>query len=141
MAGANTEIEVLNDGQIVVIQEQGLRLASSGSPATRTWKIGRLSPEELNVLIGSVSSSGFASLDPNYVFPGRPIAGGGFTLGDMSLSIMVNLPELQKTVTAAAYISPDAYRSFSDMPAALNQVYSALAALIDKATVIATQNI
>ena len=62
-------------------------------------------------------------------------------MGDMSLSIMVNLPELQKTVTAAAYISPDAYRSFPDMPAALNQVYSALATLIDKATVIATQNI
>ncbi len=62
-------------------------------------------------------------------------------MGDMSLNITINLPGFTKTVTAAAYISPDADKSFPDMPAALNQVYTALAALIDKTTVIATQNI
>jgi hypothetical protein len=144
MAGSVTNFEINQNGTFLFIRDQGLRFPSVERPATRTWSTGKLSDAELSVLIQLVRTGGFDMLNPSYTFPGRPAQGGppgAIANGDMILNMAVNLPGLFKSVSAFVYISPDNDRSFPDMPAALNQVYSALAALMDRATVIAQQNI
>ncbi len=129
MAGERSNLSIYEDGTVIFIEEQGLRLPLPEHPATRTWKIGQLEEEELSVLLEYIRSSGFDILDPYYSFPGRPIEGGppgGITMSDMFLSISVTLPELTKTVNANSYLSPDGRLSYPDMPYPLNDIYQRL---------------
>ena len=144
MGGKDTNFEMYPDGTFLIVQDEGLRLPSPERPTVRTWKTGRLTETELNALIKMVQTSGLDALGPYYNFPGIPILGGppgGITFGDTILDVTANVQGLRKSITAISFISPDGDKSFPDMPPALNQVYSALAALMDKATIIATRNI
>ena len=129
MAGERSNLSIYEDGTVIFIEEQGLRMPSPGHPATRTWNTGQLGEEELNELLEYIRSSGFDILGSNYSFPGRPIEGGplgGITTGDMSLTISIDHEDLSKTVTAAHYLAPDEGLSYPDMPDPLNDIYQRL---------------
>lgn len=126
MRGEFSYLYVYEDGSIIYIEEKGLRVPSPGHPPTRTWKTGKLQPEELNSLLEFVKNSGLERLDEYYQFPGKPIEGGGFTVGDMSFTVSIGYGDLQKTVTAFGYLTPDKGLSYPDMPYPLNEIYQKL---------------
>lgn len=141
MRGQFNFLYVYEDGSILFIEEKGLRMATSQNPATRTWKTGKLQPEELDDLIQLFTSSGFKKLDGYYKFPGKPTAGGGFTMGDMSFTVYINLDSLSKTVTALGYLTPDGGETYPDMPSPLDRIYVKLRAAALQTNEVAVENI
>lgn len=141
MRGQFTFLFIYEDGSILYIEETGLRMATSQYPATRTWKTGKLPPEELDNLLQLLTGSGFKKLDEYYKFPGKPTAGGGFTMGDMGLTITVNHGGLSKTVTAIGYLTPDGGETYPDMPSPLNKIYVKLRAAARQTNEVAAETI
>jgi hypothetical protein len=129
MRGENDSLSIYADGSVVYIEEKGLRMPTPGNPATRTWKTGKLTPEELNSLMDYIDNSGFEKLNEYYQFPGKPIEGGTgvvITSGDGSFKFTMNSDRIQKTVTAFGYLTPDHDETYPDMPSPLNEIYRRL---------------
>jgi len=141
MRGQFSFLYVYEDGSILFIEEEGLRMATSQNPATRTWKTGKLQPQELDNLIQLFTSSGFKKLDEYYKFPGEPIADGGFRTGDMGFTVSINYGSLSKTVTAFGYMTPDGGETYPDMPSPLNKIYVQLRAAALQTNEVAAENI
>ncbi len=144
MRGQFSFLYVYEDGSILFIEEKGLRMATSQNPATRTWKTGKLQPQELDNLLQLFTSSGFKKLDGYYKFPGEPIKGGpagGFRMGDMGFTVSINHGSLSKTVTAIGYLTPDGGETYPDMPSPLNKIYVQLRAATLQANEVAVENI
>ncbi|MDD5501042.1 MAG: hypothetical protein PHH57_05075 [Candidatus Omnitrophica bacterium] len=123
MRGQFSYLYIYEDGSIILIEEKGLRMPSPGHPPTRTWKTGKLTPEQLDSLIEYLKHSGLNKLEERYQFPGKPIDGGGFSMGDMGFTVTVNHGELKRTVTAFGYLTPDQGETYPDMPSPLNDIY------------------
>jgi hypothetical protein len=143
MRGQFTFLYVYEDGSILFIEETGLRMATSQNPATRTWKTGRLQPQELDKLMQLFTGSGFKKLDEYYKFPGEPIKGGpagGFRMGDMSFTVSINHSSLSKTVTALGYLTPDGGETYPDMPSPLDKIYVQLRGAALQASEVVTEN-
>jgi len=134
MRGEFSYLYIYEDGSVIYIEEKGLRLPSPGHPPTRTWKTGKLQLEELNSLLEFVKNSGFEKLDEYYQFPGKPIEGGGFTMGDMGFTITIDYGNLNKTVTAFGYLTPDQGKTYPDMPYPLNEIYKKLKDIAENKT-------
>ena len=126
MAGERSNLSIYEDGTVIFIEEQGLRLPSPGHPATRTWKTGHLQEDELRELTLFFVNSHFSELNEYNQFPGSPIEHGGISFGDMSLTISIYHEDLSKTVKAALYRTPDKGLSYPDMPYPLNDIYQRL---------------
>jgi hypothetical protein len=144
MRGQFSFLYVYEDGSILFIEEEGLRMATSQTPAIRTWKRGELPPEELDNLIQLFTSSGFKKLDEYYKFPGEPIKGGpagGFRMGDMGFTVSINYGSLSKTVTAIGYLTPDGGETYPDMPSPLDKIYMHLRAAALQTNEVATENV
>ena len=141
MRGEFSYLYIYGDGSIVYIEEKGLRLPSPGHPPTRTWKIGQLQEEELNKLISLFKSSQFEKLDKYYQFAGKPIEGGGFTMGDMGFTVSFDYENLNKTVTAFGYLTPDHGDTYPDMPSPLNEIYEKLRNIALGTKEVARENI
>lgn len=141
MRGQFSFLYVYEDGSIIFIEEKGLRMATSQNPATRSWKTGKLQPQELENLLKLFTGSGFKKLDEYYKFPGEPIAGGGFRMGDMSFTVSINYGSLSKTVTALGYLTPDGGETYPDMPPPLDRIYVQLRAAAQQTNEVAAENI
>lgn len=144
MRGQFSFLYIYDDGSILFIEEKGLRMATSQNPATRTWKTGKLQPEELDNLVRLFTSSGFKKLDEYYKFPGEPIKGGpagGFRMGDMGFTASINYGSLSKTVTALGYLTPDGGETYPDMPSPLNKIYVQLRSAARQTNEVAVENI
>ena len=109
MRGENDSLSIYTDGSIICIEEKELRMPTPSHPATRTWKTGKLTPEELNSLMDYIDNSGFNELDESYLFPGKPVEGSPSSIisGDGSFKFTINSDKIQKTVTAFGYLTPD----------------------------------
>jgi hypothetical protein len=125
MHGEQSNLSIYEDGTVIFIEEQNLRMPSPEYPPTRTWKTGHLQEEELGELILFFKNSHFNELNEYNQFPGSP-EGGGISYGDMSLTISIDHEDLSKTVTAAMYRTPDKGLSYPDMPYPLNDIYQRL---------------
>lgn len=146
MRGEFNYLYIYGDGSLVYIEEKGLRrLPSPVHPPTRTWKTGKLTPEEIGNLLAYLENSGLDRLtEPYYQFAGKPIEGGpagGFTMGDMGFNITVGFGNLSKKVTAYGYLSPDKGETYPDMPSPLNNIYVKLRAIALETTEVAKENI
>jgi hypothetical protein len=144
MRGEFNYLYIYEDGSIIYIEENGLRMPSPGHPPTRTWKTGELQPEQLNSLLEYLKNSGLEKLDEHYQFPGKPIEGGpagGFSMGDMGFTISINHENLNKTVTAFGYLTPDHGETYPDMPSPLNEIYIKLRAISLETKEVARENI
>ena len=129
MRGENDSLSIYTDGNVFYIEEKGLRMPTPGNPATRTWKTGKLTPEELNSLMDYLDNSGFEKLNEYYQFPGKPIEGGTsvvITSGDGNFKFMMNSDRIQKIVTASGYLTPNHDETYPDMPSPLNEIYRRL---------------
>ena len=124
MRGEFSYLYFYEDGSIIYIEEKGLRPA--GGHPTRTWRTGKLTPQQLDSLLAYLENSGLDKLDEYYQFPGEPNESGGFRMGDMSFTISVNSENLSKTVTAFGYLTPDKGETYPDMPSPLNEIYGRL---------------
>lgn len=140
MRGEFDYLYIYPDGSIIYIEEKGLRMPTPEYPPTRTWKAGKLQEEELEQLIGLFQSGQFTMLREYYQFPGKPmepIAGvpaGSFTMGDGSFTFSISYRELQKTVTAFGYLTPDHGETYPDMPFPLNELYVRLRVIVPERT-------
>ena len=142
MRGEFNFLSVYADGEIIYIEEKGLRMPSPTHPPTRNWKMGQLQEEALNSLLEFIKNSGFDELEDSYKFPGKPIEGGGFSMGDMNYTLSVNYGDLHKTVGALGYLTPDQGLTYPDMPYPLNEVYKKLKEIAEKQTqVVASETI
>lgn len=141
MRGEFSYLYIYADGTIILVEDKGLRIPSPGHPPTRTWKIGQLEEEELDKLISLFKSSQFEKLDKYYQFPGKPIDGGGFTMGDMGFTISIDYENLNKTVTAFGYLTPDHGETYPDMPSPLNEIYQKLRDIALKTREVARETI
>ena len=129
MSGEFNFLSIYEDGEIIYIEEKGLREPSPEYPPTRTWRTGQLQEEELNSLLEFIKESGFEELEDGYEFPGEPIESGGLTgisYGDMSYSVAVNYGDLHKKVGAGLYPSPDKGMTYPDMPYPMNELHKVL---------------
>jgi hypothetical protein len=126
MRGEFKYLYIYEDGSIIYIEEEGLRLPTPGHPATRTWRTGEFTPEQLDSLVAYFESSGLDKLDEYYLFPGEPGEGGSLTRGDMDFTISIDSQNLSKTVTASGYLTPDKGETYPDMPSPLNEIYAKL---------------
>lgn len=134
MRGEFNLLSICGDGKIIYIEEKGLRMPSPEHPPSRTWKTGELQEEELDSLLKFMKNSGFEELEDGYKFPGKPIEGGGFSMGDMSYAVSINHADLHKTVTAFGYLTPDQGLTYPDMPYPLNEIYKRLKEIADNRT-------
>jgi len=135
-------LSIYGDGSVVYIEEKGLRMPSPENPPTRTWKTGQLQQDELNSLLGFVSSSGFGDLEDRYKFPGVGNLDTGLRIGDMHWVISVNWGGLHKTVLAGSYLTPDHGLTYPDMPYPLNEIYKKLKQIANNQTqVVASETI
>lgn len=141
MRGEHDFLYIYEDGSVLYIEETGLRIPMPGYPAIRTWKTGKLQPEELNELLEFIESSDFVELEDNYQFTGEPIGGGGFAMSDGIFTFYVSYGELQKKVTALGYLTPDNDATYPDMPYPLNELYVRLKAVIDRTVEVAQEEI
>jgi hypothetical protein len=141
MRGEFSHLYIYEDGSIILVEDKGLRIPSPGHPPTRTWKIDQLEDEELGKLISLFKSSQFEKLDKYYQFPGKPIDGGGFTMGDMGFTISIDYENLNKTVTAFGYLTPDHGETYPDMPSPLNEIYQKLRDIALKTREVARETI
>ncbi len=126
MRGKFSYLYFYGDGSIVYIEEKGLRIHSPLHPPTRTWKTGKFTPQQLDSLLAYLENSGLDELGEYYQFPGEPNESGGFRTGDMRFTITVNSGNLNKTVTAFGYLTPDKGETYPDMPSPLNEIYGRL---------------
>jgi len=145
MRGQFDYLYIYDDGSVLYIEEAGLRMPTPGHPATRTWKTGKLTPEDLNSLLAYLETSGLDKLtEPYYQFAGKPIEGGpagSFTTGDMGFNLTVSFDNLSKQVTAYGYLTPDHDETYPDMPSPLNDIYVKLRAIASATTEVAKENI
>ncbi len=142
MRGEFDLFSIYEDGKVIYIEEKGLRMPSPENPPTRTWKTGQLQEEELGSLLEFIRNSSFKELKSKYKFPGEPLEGGGFTTGDMILTITVNSDNLSKTVTAFSYLTPDKGLTYPEMPYPLNEIYKRLKQIANNQTqVVASETI
>lgn len=142
MRGEFNLVSIYGDGKIIYIEEKGLRMPSPAHPPTRTWKTGQLREGELDNLLEFIKNSGFEELEDSYKFPGKPIEGSGFSMGDMNYVISINFADLHKTVGALGYLTPDQGLTYPDMPYPLNDVYQKLKQITEKQTqVVASETI
>ena len=126
MRGEFSYLYFYEDGSILFIEEKGLREPSPLHPPTRTWKMGKFTPQQLDSLLAYLENSGLDELDEYYQFSGEPLKDGGFRMGDMNFTISVNSENLSKKVTAFGYLTPDKGETYPDMPPPLNEIYGRL---------------
>ena len=134
MRGEFNFLYVYEDGSIIYIEEKGLRMPTQEHPPERVWRTGKLQDEELNSLINFFRSSHFDKLDEYYQFPGKPIGGGGFSMGDMSYTVSIDYGNLHKIATAFGYLTPDHGLTYPDMPYPLNELYKKLKDIAENQT-------
>ena len=126
MRGEFNLLSIYEDGEIIYIEEKGLRMPSPEYPPTRIWRTGQISSEELSSLINFFRDNHFDELNDHYKFPGIPVEGSGTGFGDMDGTISIDYQDLHKTVRAAQYISHDDGMTYPDMPYPLNEIYRKL---------------
>jgi hypothetical protein len=120
LGGKSSHLAIYEDGYVIRNEEIGLRFQVTGQPPTRSWYTGQLEIEVLTGIIDFFQSSGFMELNDYYVFAGEPIDGGGKSMGDNFVTIIISYGDLQKTVVASAYLA------YADMPSPLNEIYDRL---------------
>ena len=136
MRGLFGKLYLYDDGRVLYIEEKNMRISTQENPPTRVWNTGRIQTEDLNSLIQLFQTDEFAGMDKYYQFSGspmEPIAGapaGGFSMGDGSFTFSFNSGELQKTVTAFGYLTPDKGLTYPNMPYPLNEIYERLKKII-----------
>jgi hypothetical protein len=128
MRGEVSYLYIYEEGSVTYIQEKGLRFPFPDHPATRTWKTGKLTAEQLYSLLTYLENSGLDKLNDSYNFPGIP-EGGGISMSDMHFTIRVNSENLTKEVSAFGYLTPDKDETYPDMPSPLNKIYVKLRAI------------
>ncbi len=126
MRGEFNFLSIYGDGEVIYIEEKGLRMPSLEYPPTRTWRTGQLQEEELDSLLDFIKQSGFAEMDDSYHFPGEPNERGGFRSGDMFYTVAVNYGDLHKKVGASSYLTPDEGMTYPDMPYPMNELHKVL---------------
>jgi hypothetical protein len=140
MRGEFDKLYLYGDGTVLYVEEKNLRMPTPEYPPTRAWNKGQIQLEELNKLTLLFQTGEFAGLDDYYQFPGEPMEpiegtpSGGFTMGDGSFTFSVNYGDLQKTVSALGYLTPDQGMTYPDMPYPLNEIYERLRVIIDDNT-------
>jgi hypothetical protein len=130
MRGRLDRIYIYGEGSVVYVQDIDMRLSGPENPPTRIWRTGRLQADQFKQIIELFRSSEFAALEMNYQFPGKPIEGGGFTTGDMSCALSIVYGDLNKSVIASGYLTPDNGATYPDMPYPINELYAKLTELV-----------
>ena len=118
MQGKSDYLSVYVDGYIIFKTEIGLRHPVASAPPHRTWYTGQLTSGDLSTLIDFIRSSGFTTMPEQNNFATTPA--GQSVGGDNFVTVAVSYGELQKTVSAVAYLA------YADMPYPLNEVYNRL---------------
>jgi len=126
MRGEFNFLSIYEGGEIIYIEEKGLRMPSPEYPPTRTWNTGQLQEEELDSLLEFIKKSGFEELEDGYKFPGVGSLDTGLRKGDMHSTTVVNWEDLHKTVGASSYLTTDKGMTYPDMPYPLNELHKVL---------------
>lgn len=132
MRGQFDKLYLYDNGAVLYVEEKNLREPSREYPPIRVWSKGEIPVEELNSLIRLFQTAEFAGMNDYYQFSGipmQPIKGapaGGFSVGDGTFKFTIDSGDLQKTVAALGYVTPDHGLTYPDMPYPLNEIYQKL---------------
>jgi len=119
---------IYQDGAVIYVKQKGI-----ATDSIKTWSTGKLQKVELDELLDFFKHSGFTALDGIYQFAGESVE-GATKMGGMSCAISIDYEDLQKTVHADWYLSPDGGITYPDMPYPLNEIYKKLKQIIDSKT-------
>jgi len=141
MAGALSYLAIYEDGTVINVEESGLR--PPGARTTRVWKTGTLHKEEFDSLV-QLFADNADQLEETYRFGGIKNPDGSTSSGDLDLTIHTDYQDLNKTVKAGLYMSPESslfYVSYPDMPYPLNEIYERLRAIALETEEVARERI
>jgi hypothetical protein len=135
MRGRFDRLYFYEDGNIVFTQDINLRIQTPQAPPTRIWRTGKLDDSELEQVLGFFRLTEFAALEDEYQFPGKQREDGAMEAGDMIFTVSIDFDGVNKSVTAANYLTPDNNETYPDMPYPLNDIYVALKNVVSDSTV------
>ena len=115
MAGHKGRLFVYENGDLLYIEDSGLRIPTPDRPAVRTWGTGHLGTGQLDGLLRLLRSGEFAALNDGYMYDGNPSS-------DLWYTLVVSLPDLAKGVKAGSYLSPDGGETYPGMPHPLDEI-------------------
>lgn len=147
MRGKFDKLYVYDDGVVLYVEEKNLRMPTPEYPPTRVWNKGQIPVEELNSLIRLFQTEEFTGMEDYYKFSGKPMEpiegapSGGFTMGDGSFKFSIDYGDLQKTVAALGYLTPDKGLTYPDMPYPLNEIYQNLKQVMDNTEEVYSESI
>jgi hypothetical protein len=135
MAGHKGRLFVYENGDLLYIEDTGLRIPTPDRPAVRTWNAGHLGVGQLDGLLRLLGGNEFKSLNDSYMYDGNPSS-------DLWYTLVVSLPDLARGVKANIYLSPDRGETYPGMPHPLDEIYAALRSVTEKnVKVVATEKI
>jgi len=142
MRGRFDRLYIYEDGRVVYTQDINLRMPGPATSPTRIWRTGQVNEDEFQQIREILLSGQFTSLEAYYQFPGEPIEGGGFSMGDMTFTLQADFGDVNKSVSALGYLSPDGGLTYPGMPHPLNYLYAKLDTIVREDTIeVARQRI
>jgi hypothetical protein len=138
MGGRNYEFSLYEDGTVIYIKEWGLRMSTLENPSVRAWRSGKISEGKMDELTRLFKTEEFISLgEPlDYPVPGFENAVGveGMTIADMTCYFRIDYANVEKSVIASSFTTPDHGMTYPAMPYPLNEIYKILKNIAENET-------
>ncbi len=133
MGGKRSQVLIYENGTVIFHEDKGLRPPPPpGESAIRTWKTGKLTPEEVNNLISYIKSIHFDELDSFYEH--MTVISGAGTMSDLRFTFSVDSGNIKNTVQAIGYHPPGSNHPDRELPYPLGEIYTRLNDIIENRT-------
>ena len=132
MRGRNNVLSIYEDGTLTYIKEWDLRPPRLGNPPKRTWRIGKITMEDVTNLLGFLDSVGFNDLE-EYTQAPDPDAKSGVT-SDLYATISAHTVDIDNSVTAFGFFTPEIENPYKKLPYPLDEIYTKLTTIAEEET-------
>ena len=132
MRGRNNVLSIYEDGTLTYIKEWDLRPPRLGNPLKRTWRIGKITMEDVTNLLGFLDSVGFNDLE-EYTQAPDPDAKSGVT-SDLYATISAHNGDIDNSVTAFGFFTPEIENPYKKLPYPLDEIYTKLTTIAEEET-------
>ena len=133
MGGRRSQLRIYENGSVIFHEDKGMRPPPPpGASATRTWRMGKINPEELDNLIDFIESVRFDELESFYEH--LSVTSGAGTMSDLYFTFSVNSSNIINTVQTIGYHPPGSVHPDKELPSPLDEIYIKLYDIIENRT-------
>ena len=131
--GEQIQLSIYDGGEIIYWKDTGLAtVTASGTTATRTWRTGTLSSEDIEELFDSIKTTGFDNLEEYYQATGTSPKSG--VIDDGYCTIAAERGDIDNRVTAYGFFNNGSSDPYSALPDPLDDIYEELMGVIENDT-------